>query len=228
VAAQEEDRNAQASRLEREANEHSLDTLAKALAGNGVTRRKALRLFGGALVGSLLASIPGTALAQQRRPTGERGCPEGLTRCPGRPLSGHGGSPQELTAGGCTYLQIDDFNCGACGNVCPGDSLCVEGRCVSNQEFCAQFGVDLTTTGNYCIRREGVTAICCADPEECCCTETSPSSCQCCPSGQRCVHDTGQCVPEPECAPGEVRCNPDLCCPEECECAGAELLCLCP
>jgi hypothetical protein len=45
--------------------DHSLDDLAKGLANGDVSRRKALRLIGGALLGGVWASIPGVALAQQ-------------------------------------------------------------------------------------------------------------------------------------------------------------------
>jgi hypothetical protein len=43
--------------------EHSFDELARGLASGSVSRRKALRLMGAALLGSTLASIPGVALA---------------------------------------------------------------------------------------------------------------------------------------------------------------------
>jgi len=43
--------------------EHSFDELARGLASGTLSRRKALKLMGAALVGSALASIPGVALA---------------------------------------------------------------------------------------------------------------------------------------------------------------------
>jgi hypothetical protein len=43
----------------------SFDDLARSIAGGTMPRRRALRLFGGALFGGLVASIPGVALAQQ-------------------------------------------------------------------------------------------------------------------------------------------------------------------
>jgi hypothetical protein len=51
--------------------DHSLDDLAKGLANGAVSRRKALRLMGSALLGGVLASIPGVALAQ---PGGNNAC----------------------------------------------------------------------------------------------------------------------------------------------------------
>jgi hypothetical protein len=44
--------------------ERSFDALARGLANGSISRRKALRMLGAALVGSALASIPGMALAQ--------------------------------------------------------------------------------------------------------------------------------------------------------------------
>jgi hypothetical protein len=56
--------------------EHSFDELARGLVTGSVSRRKALRLMGAALLGGALASIPGVALAAP--------CPSGQTLCPER------------------------------------------------------------------------------------------------------------------------------------------------
>jgi hypothetical protein len=62
---------------------HSFDELAKGLATGEVSRRKALRLMGAALVGGALASLPGTAWAA--KPAGQQGCPiEGQVRVKGQ------------------------------------------------------------------------------------------------------------------------------------------------
>jgi hypothetical protein len=89
----------------------SLDELAKGLATGTLSRGKALRLMGAALVGGALASIPGTAWAA-RCPSPRircRGqcCPTGVTTCVG-------------TGGNKT--------CGPCPS---GTTLC-GGNCVSN------------------------------------------------------------------------------------------------
>src|SRR5215210_1447965 len=66
--------------------ERSFDALAKGLAEGTVSRRGALRWIGAAILGGVLASIPGMALAQpggRGRPTtpgGSRGCPAGCQR----------------------------------------------------------------------------------------------------------------------------------------------------
>ena len=59
--------------------DHSLDSLARYLANGSVSRRKALRLLGGVLLGSTLASIPGMALAKPKRDRCTRNshCPSG-------------------------------------------------------------------------------------------------------------------------------------------------------
>src|SRR3712207_5391368 len=53
--------------------DHSLDSLARGLADGSLSRRKALRLMGAALVGAALASIPGVAWAAKCQP-GEFKC----------------------------------------------------------------------------------------------------------------------------------------------------------
>src|SRR5215217_7745025 len=79
--------------------EHSFDELARALANGSVSRRQALRLMGGALLGGVLACIPGVALAaplvpgstlpNQASPQApilgppSHPCPPGLTKCLG-------------------------------------------------------------------------------------------------------------------------------------------------
>ena len=66
---------------------HSLDSLARDLANGSVSRRKVLRLLGGVLLGTILASIPGMALAKPKpdkctknshRPSGKAALPPGL------------------------------------------------------------------------------------------------------------------------------------------------------
>jgi hypothetical protein len=47
--------------------EHSLDELAKGLANHSLSRKQAFKWFGGALIGGVLASIPGIAWAQEQR-----------------------------------------------------------------------------------------------------------------------------------------------------------------
>jgi hypothetical protein len=57
--------------MTKEAGERSFDELARGLASGTLSRRKALRLMGGVLVGSALAFIPGTAGAKPK-PAGKK------------------------------------------------------------------------------------------------------------------------------------------------------------
>jgi hypothetical protein len=84
------------------------DELAKGLATGTVSRRKALRMFGAALVGGTLASIPGMAWAA--RPT----CPSGV-RCRGKCCE-VGATCVKGAGGGCA---------------CPTGQIVCGGACVS-------------------------------------------------------------------------------------------------
>jgi hypothetical protein len=117
------------------------DDLARGLADGSLTRGRALRLLGAALVGGALASLPGVALADDddcrgfgRRCRRDRqcfskncvrrgddkvcGCPEGKTRCGGRCVT-------NCTGGG--TLNPQTCECG-----CPGGQVECNGSCVSN------------------------------------------------------------------------------------------------
>ena len=138
--------------------EHSFDELAKGLADGSVSRRQALRWIGGALVGGLLASIPGAAAFAQQPSTFcgsgycyppkvcEKGggrprcvcptvnCPQGATvnqqTCECQCPSG-----QEMCGGRCVSSctggrTLDQSTC-TC-ECPPGTTLCGNGSCVSS------------------------------------------------------------------------------------------------
>jgi Stigma-specific protein, Stig1 len=121
--------------MTKEAGERSFDELARGLASGSLSRRKALRLMGGLLVGGALASVPGVAWADDDR------CPEGQTRCGDRCVNlktneRHCGScrnrcrsNQTCCNGNCVNLQRSERHCGRCGNRCPEGSECVGGTC---------------------------------------------------------------------------------------------------
>src|SRR5215216_2120016 len=102
----------------------SLDELAKGLANGTLSRGKALRLVGGALLGSALGSIPGVAWADDR-------CSEGQTRCGDR----------------CVNLQTNERHCGSCSNRCAEGEECVSGVC---QGACLSNGVSCTDPSQCC------------------------------------------------------------------------------
>jgi hypothetical protein len=115
--------------------EHSLDELAKGLATGHLSRGKALRWMGGALLGAALASVPGVALADDdcrrlgrecrrdsqccSRNCVRRGddkvcaCPEGKSRCGER----------------CVNRKRNENHCGECFNRCDEGEECVRGEC---------------------------------------------------------------------------------------------------
>ncbi len=121
--------------------EHSLDELAKGLASGTVSRGKAIRWMGGALLGAALASVPGVAWANDCRRLGREcrrdsqccsrncvrrgddkvcGCPEGQTRCKDR----------------CVNLKTNENHCGECFNRCEEGQECVKGMCSGGEPIC--------------------------------------------------------------------------------------------
>ena len=114
--------------------ELSLDELAKGLATGTLSRGKAIRWMGSALLGAALASVPGVAWANDCRRLGREcrrdsqccskncvrrgddkvcGCPEGKTRCNDR----------------CVNLKRNENHCGSCSNRCGDGEQCVRGEC---------------------------------------------------------------------------------------------------
>ena len=179
--------------------ERAFDELTRGLASGTLSRGKALRLMGAALVGGALASVPGTALADDdcrgfgRRCRRDRqccskncvrrgddkvcGCPEGKTRC----------------NDGCVNLKTNERHCGSCSNSCAAGQECVRGVC---QGGCPS---GTTTCGTEC----------CAEGQEC-----VGGVCQC-PSGTTLCG--GNCVPG--CQSGQTL-DPTTCkclsaCPEQ-------------
>jgi Stigma-specific protein, Stig1 len=152
--------------------EHSLDELSRALAEDTIPRRKALRMVGGMLLGTALASIPGMAWAAP---------PEGRGPCP---------SPEDRRCRGvCTNVVFDRFNCGRCGNECATGEDCCGGRCVplNTRDNCGCCGCG-------CLEAEiCVNGSCqCPEPGQTVCANV------CCPQGH-CVFggpgEPDRCVP---------------------------------
>ena len=121
--------------------EYSLDELAKGLATGTLSRGKAIRWMGGALLGAALASVPGVAWADDCRRLGRecrrdsqccsrncirRGddkvcaCPEGKNRCGDR----------------CVNLDRNERHCGECFNRCADGEECVDSECVGGGPIC--------------------------------------------------------------------------------------------
>jgi len=163
--------------------DHSVDELAKGLATGTLSRRKALRMLGAALVGGVLASIPGVAWAQPQRAAGacRPQCPEGYTctrppRTRGRQFLCCPADPQEFC---CTP---EDF--------CSNGECCGAGQCTPNGECCVG---EIMPNGECCQGRVTFNGECCPSPMNYCSQVTCDASgncvsCEvCCPEGVRCV-----------------------------------------
>ena len=184
--------------------ESFFDELARGLADGSVTRAKAIRLMGGALVGAALASVPGVAWANDR-------CPEGQTRCNDR----------------CVNLNTNERHCGSCRNRCASTQTCCGGRCVNLKRSERHCG----SCSNHCAEGEecmdGVCQGGCPSGTTPCGTGTSVT---CCAEGQECVG--GTCAAS--CPPDTKLCNNGQCanCCDNADCSGCATCqsgtCACP
>jgi Stigma-specific protein, Stig1 len=162
--------------------ELSLDELAKELATGTLSRGKAIRWMGGALLGAALASVPGVAWANDCRRLGRecrrdsqccsnncvrRGddnkvcaCPEGKSRCNDR----------------CVNLDRNENHCGECFNRCEEGVECVDGVCGGGEPICNP----PCPEGEVCVQspQPGTLPFC--DPI---CTPSCPEGCDCERSG---------------------------------------------
>jgi len=168
------------AQVSEDTSNHSFDELAKGLATGTLSRGKAIRLVGGALLGAALGSFPGVAWADDCRRLGREcrrdsqccskncvrrgddkvcGCPEGKSRCGLR----------------CVNLETNENHCGECFNRCAAGQECVDGVC--GGEVCP--GELLTPVGG-------------GDPI-CTCSGSCVASCDACPSGTICTIGPSEC-----------------------------------
>jgi hypothetical protein len=177
-------------RVSQETTSSYFDELAKGLANGTISRRQALRWMGGALVGGVLASIPGVALAQQGGNSAcDEFCHENFSgRAAGRCASAgaHGTGPcYECTPGigpGPKFIGCDPQG-GICDSLVP---------CNNNPNcLCYQTAEGCGLCHNQAARRF------CEDYDRC---TTSLD----CPTGQLCAVNTccGEiCIPPEEICP---------------------------
>ncbi|TNE47808.1 MAG: hypothetical protein EP343_18255 [Deltaproteobacteria bacterium] len=153
--------------------------------------------------------------------------------------SGAGSGCQSATAGNtclsgtslcgntCRNLQVDEDNCGSCGNKCPSGKICISGACTCEpgQTFCSGVCQDLQNDPTNC----GSCGNQCASGQQCCggqCTDTTQSASNCgvcgkvCGSGESCCN--GKCSAtqsdERNCgACGTVCGNSETCCSGSCK-----------
>jgi hypothetical protein len=116
--------------MARETRESSFDELAIGLASGRISRRKALKLAGAALLGGILGSstLLARVQAKEKACKVDAECPTGTTCIKKQCLTAEGCPPEyTLCADGlCHNLTTDPCNCGTCGNHCQGSML---GRC---------------------------------------------------------------------------------------------------
>ena len=167
--------------------DRSLDELARNLTTSNISRGRVLKIMGSALLGSVLAAVPGVAWADDR-------CPEGQTRCGDR----------------CVNLQTNERHCGSCSNRCRSTQTCCKGRCVNlqrNERHCGSC-FHRCAEGEECVSGECKPS-CIPNGEPCteatalqCCSGTcSGGKCAACPFGQELCN--GSCVSN-SCPEGQV------------------------
>jgi CXCXC repeat len=162
------------------------DDLARGLADGSVTRGKALRLMGAAVVGGTLGSfgISGVAVADDEcKPTGKK-CRKNKQCCSGNCSGGTCAacpSGQVLCGGSCVSNGCptgQTFNSSTCKCECPSGQVLCNGSCVSTS--CPQGQI--------------------FDPSSCACVA-------------QCLPDTSQCTADAQCCSGicDSRSFPDFC-----------------
>jgi hypothetical protein len=102
----------------------SLDELAKGLANGSISRGRAIKLMGAALLGGVLFSIPGVAWAKPKpgKCNKNKQCPAGQT-CVNRQCVSQGGCAHDICQqGGFLTPGCDEAGCVA--QVCAADPFC--------------------------------------------------------------------------------------------------------
>ncbi len=147
-----EDRNGQVSTDEEctdcTEREHSFDTLTRGLANGSISRRKALRVLGASLVGSVLAAFPGVALAAP--PAGK--CKPQGAKC---------NVPRDCCSQNC-FTQSGKLICGPVLGACfndndctsfPGQNLCTRAVCDQATNACVLEPKTCPPSNNPCAAR---------------------------------------------------------------------------
>ena len=229
-----EDQNREEANLQSTNGNHSFDELAKGLANGSFSRGQALRWIGAALLGGVLASIPGVALAHHRPdhtggsgsgppseipPTGSQGCPapkirkRGQCVCPTDPTC-RTPKVQNPTTCECECSSNQEECFGLC---CSTDEVCASGICCPSDNYCATFDQccasdDVCTPlGGCCPSENACFGFCCASDEVC-----APLG-GCCPSDNYCSLSLECCASEERCTAGGCCSSGNVCGIECCE-----------
>jgi hypothetical protein len=142
--------------VSQETTNHSFDELASGLASGSISRGKALRLMGAALVGGTLGSLGGVAAADEECKPLNKKCRKNSQCCSGNC------SKSGTSRSGTCACQENGGTCGSNSQCCSG-SKCSNGTCVA----CLPNSLSST----------------CTDDSQCCsgiCNTTSSGSCAPC------------------------------------------------
>jgi hypothetical protein len=179
--------------VSQETSNRTFDELARGLASGSISRGKALRLMGAALLGGTLASVVGIGEAAGDPP----GCKRHGKHCKrdNQCCSGNCSSSGTCVGGG--------LGCLPNGDSCGGNGECCSGNC-SNGFCCASGRVGLSN--GTCAIPCGSPAACpdCGNPLHAVCFGTVDEGSFC---GGRVV---GECAPDGSCPTGQF-CNFDEC-----------------
>jgi hypothetical protein len=187
--------------------DRSLDDLARELATSNVSRGRALKIMGSALLGSVLAAVPGVAWAADR-------CSEGQTRCGDR----------------CVNLKTKERHCGSCSNRCGSKQTCCQGRCVNLQRSERHCGScsNRCDDGEQCVRGECQGG---CPPGETVCTGCACETVACTPGTQGCNPNSGtstggSCFANADGVGTTCACGFGVCTNDCSECANLGLVCV--
>jgi hypothetical protein len=156
--------------------EHSFDQLARGLASGSVSRKQALKVLGGALLGGVLASIPGVALAQNAG--GNSACDEFCHTVFGGQEAGLCTSAAARGGGPC-------FECTP--GVGPGPNF-TPPECAAGEEF----NEDTCQCEATTVPCPGRAAGPCPAGATCCSPPSRPDNAICCAPGTTCCTGTGE------------------------------------
>jgi len=173
------------------------DDLARGLAEGPVSRRRAVKVMGGAVLATALAAL-GFSREADAAPCPSPGikchgsCCVGGQVCQGQGAGSSCECPvgQSFCEGVCTTIGNDPENCGFCGNVCPENTTCVNGTCQCDAGFIFCGGACVSTA--------------CAEGETfnfstCSCVANPPSGCA--QAGDLCTSKNECCNPDAKCQP---------------------------
>jgi hypothetical protein len=185
--------------MTREMSERPFDELAKGLASGSISRGRALRLMGAALVGGTLTSfgIGGVAEADNEcKPTAKK-CNKNKQCCSGNCSGGKCAacpSGQVLCNGSCVSTSCSE------GQIFDSSSCACVAQCVPNQRICTAdtpcCNGDVCANNGRCCTEQGGT---CTFSSQCCGNLSCPTADGTCCSNEECTTDSDCCSGRPIC-----------------------------